>query len=458
MKRTFDQQNIHIENKTENSLITSKKRTVTSQTNNNSIGTNKSNIIISSNDSSPKKSKLSSPILSSTINSPQLVNVLQSTQLQSTSNLNNQSQILDLKEKKSQNSQQLNTVHIDSSEANDTLARNIQEHKKQSQSSLQNTGYVAIEITQPETTTKSNSIISPNMLNRDLECQSAIGNTDQQSEENETKEPITTFTSTQKDTAKDDARVLGFWGFLNKYSPHYTLYELFDLFDSPLPSELSNAPLEELLPIFKSVFLHKKVPYCPKCPDESGVMKPDIVFFGENLPSVFHDSWAEDRKVVDLLIVMGSSLKVAPVADVKDRIPIGVPQILINMESLPHMERFDIHLLGYCDTITTHLLEELDWIPKSHPTKSMKTLPGLISPPSPKKIKDDGSVKAKYQQGRLPWHWLFDGAKVHDVRSDCESEDESDMSNPEGDYSESDESEVLKLQDVLDNDSTAEIV
>ncbi|KAI8899312.1 DHS-like NAD/FAD-binding domain-containing protein [Globomyces pollinis-pini] len=453
------------------------------------------------------------------------------------------------------------------------------------------------------------------MLNRDLECQSAIGNTDQQSEENETKEPITTFTSTQKDTAKDDARVLGFWGFLNKYSPHYTLYELFDLFDSPLPSELSNAPLEELLPIFKSVFLHKgvkrerlnhstvqdaisliknaknivvltgagvsvscgipdfrsengiysrlqefelsdpqemfdleyfkfrpetfysfaneiypsnfkpspshkfikvleekgkllrnytqnidtlenvagikrvvqchgsfatakcvqckyqvpgtsiepeifakKVPYCPKCPDESGVMKPDIVFFGENLPSVFHDSWAEDRKVVDLLIVMGSSLKVAPVADVKDRIPIGVPQILINMESLPHMERFDIHLLGYCDTITTHLLEELDWIPKSHPTKSMKTLPGLISPPSPKKIKDDGSVKAKYQQGRLPWHWLFDGAKVHDVRSDCESEDESDMSNPEGDYSESDESEVLKLQDVLDNDSTAEIV
>lgn len=38
---------------------------------------------------------------------------------------------------------------------------------------------------------------------------------------------------------------------------------------------------------------------------------------GENLPDHFHDLWAKDRDKVDLLIVMGSSLKVAPVANVK---------------------------------------------------------------------------------------------------------------------------------------------
>lgn len=45
-----------------------------------------------------------------------------------------------------------------------------------------------------------------------------------------------------------------------------------------------------------------------------GVMKPDIVFFGEGLPDVFHESMANDKDECDLLIVIGSSLKVRPVA------------------------------------------------------------------------------------------------------------------------------------------------
>merc|ERR1719319_552113 len=40
------------------------------------------------------------------------------------------------------------------------------------------------------------------------------------------------------------------------------------------------------------------------------VMKPDIVFFGEGLPEEFHNSIARDKEKVDLLIVIGSSLKV----------------------------------------------------------------------------------------------------------------------------------------------------
>ena len=43
-------------------------------------------------------------------------------------------------------------------------------------------------------------------------------------------------------------------------------------------------------------------------------MKPDIVFFGEGLPDEFHDRMAEDKDECDLLIVIGSSLKVRPVA------------------------------------------------------------------------------------------------------------------------------------------------
>jgi NAD-dependent histone deacetylase SIR2 len=50
--------------------------------------------------------------------------------------------------------------------------------------------------------------------------------------------------------------------------------------------------------------------------DNRALMKPDIVFFGEKLPQIFDRSLAEDRDLVDLLIVIGSSLKVAPVSDI----------------------------------------------------------------------------------------------------------------------------------------------
>lgn len=44
--------------------------------------------------------------------------------------------------------------------------------------------------------------------------------------------------------------------------------------------------------------------------------QPDIIFFGEKLPNTFFDRLVEeDRDVVDLVIVMGTSMKVAPVSD-----------------------------------------------------------------------------------------------------------------------------------------------
>lgn len=58
-----------------------------------------------------------------------------------------------------------------------------------------------------------------------------------------------------------------------------------------------------------------------------GVMKPDITFFGEKLDDKFDRSLEADREKVDLLIVIGTSLKVAPVADMILHIPHSVPQV-----------------------------------------------------------------------------------------------------------------------------------
>lgn len=87
---------------------------------------------------------------------------------------------------------------------------------------------------------------------------------------------------------------------------------------------------------------------------EMGVFKPEIVFFGEELPDDFHESIEADRHNCDLLIVIGSSLKVKPVAMIPNLISSHVPQILINREPLPHMN-FDVNLFGDSDIIVNHI-------------------------------------------------------------------------------------------------------
>ncbi|KAM6916241.1 NAD-dependent protein deacetylase sirtuin-1 [Xenentodon cancila] len=101
------------------------------------------------------------------------------------------------------------------------------------------------------------------------------------------------------------------------------------------------------------------VPRCPRCQDiPLAIMKPDIVFFGENLPEMFHRAMKQDKDEVDLLIVIGSSLKVRPVALIPNSIPHEVPQVLINREPLPHLN-FDVELLGDCDGIVNELCHRL---------------------------------------------------------------------------------------------------
>ncbi|VDP00369.1 unnamed protein product [Soboliphyme baturini] len=110
----------------------------------------------------------------------------------------------------------------------------------------------------------------------------------------------------------------------------------------------------------------KKVIYChdifnqviPELNVPCSIMKPDIVFFGESLPREFHECIARDKEAVDLLVVMGSSMKVRPVAFIPDSVPGHVPQIFINREPLDHM-KFDVELYGNCDDVVNELCARL---------------------------------------------------------------------------------------------------
>ncbi len=138
----------------------------------------------------------------------------------------------------------------------------------------------------------------------------------------------------------------------------------------------------------------------------SGVMKPNITFFGEPLVDRVRKCLESDRKKADAVIVIGTSLSVAPMSKIIEYLSPSIPRILINQKivvpkhgvygedggrkmndsDVNHVDAdadadqdsssngnekdhrtgyiFDACLLGNCDEVTTSLMNVMK-IPKS---------------------------------------------------------------------------------------------
>lgn len=108
---------------------------------------------------------------------------------------------------------------------------------------------------------------------------------------------------------------------------------------------------------------------------QPGVMKPDIIFFGEPLPDTFFTRLTtHDAHRADLVLVIGTSLKVAPVSEMPNYIPHAVPHIYISKEPIRHVA-FDVQLLGSCDDVVVELCRragfrlEHEMVPKDFQTE-----------------------------------------------------------------------------------------
>ncbi|KAL8170078.1 UNVERIFIED_CONTAM: NAD-dependent protein deacetylase sirtuin-3, mitochondrial [Gekko kuhli] len=79
---------------------------------------------------------------------------------------------------------------------------------------------------------------------------------------------------------------------------------------------------------FRAEVMADKIPKCPVC---TGTIKPDIVFFGEELPHRFFLHVADFQRA-DLLLVVGTSLEVEPFASLAGAVRSSVPRLLINRD------------------------------------------------------------------------------------------------------------------------------
>ncbi|QDS78187.1 hypothetical protein FKW77_005511 [Venturia effusa] len=101
----------------------------------------------------------------------------------------------------------------------------------------------------------------------------------------------------------------------------------------------------------------------PRCHTCKGLVKPDIVFFGEALPAAFFAGQNLLREA-DLVIVLGSSLSVAPFAQLPGLTSTGVPRLLVNNEIVGDLgtRADDVIQLGDCDDGIRRLAKACDWL------------------------------------------------------------------------------------------------
>ncbi|XP_015992682.1 NAD-dependent protein deacetylase sirtuin-3, mitochondrial isoform X1 [Rousettus aegyptiacus] len=104
-----------------------------------------------------------------------------------------------------------------------------------------------------------------------------------------------------------------------------------------------------------------RVPRCSVC---TGIVKPDIVFFGEPLPQRFLLHLA-DFPMADVLLILGTSLQVEPFASLSAAVRNSVPRVLINRDVVGPLawcpRSRDVVQLGDLVHSVEKLVELLGW-------------------------------------------------------------------------------------------------
>lgn len=110
----------------------------------------------------------------------------------------------------------------------------------------------------------------------------------------------------------------------------------------------------------KEHIAEKRIPRCHTC---KGLVKPEIVFFGEQLPAEFFANRMLPREA-DLCIVMGTSLTVQPFASLPSMTATGTPRVLINKERVGGLgsQPDDVLLMGDCDEGVRRLAKACGWL------------------------------------------------------------------------------------------------
>ncbi|XP_017278508.1 NAD-dependent protein deacetylase sirtuin-3 isoform X2 [Kryptolebias marmoratus] len=136
----------------------------------------------------------------------------------------------------------------------------------------------------------------------------------------------------------------------------------------------------------KRAIMNDSIPTCSFC---AATVKPDVVFFGEDLPQKYF-LHTEDFPKADLLIIMGTSLQIEPFASLVNTVRSTVPRLLLNRHAVGPFERVPLrrgdHMeLGDLAETVRRFAKLLGWsgeIEELMKRQELLSLPALVTSPS----------------------------------------------------------------------------
>ena len=160
--------------------------------------------------------------------------------------------------------------------------------------------------------------------------------------------------------------------------------------------------------LMKEAIDKREVPHCLTL-ECNGLVKPDIVFFGEQLPEDFHINKTLPC-AADLCIVMGTSLTVQPFASLPNFCSDGVPRVLLNREQVGSLgsRADDVLCLEDCDDGVHKLASALGWMEELEtlwnetcPAKDTQSPENLTIKSKDEALNDEIAILAKEVEGSL---------------------------------------------------------
>ncbi|XP_063733256.1 NAD-dependent protein deacetylase sirtuin-3 isoform X1 [Eleginops maclovinus] len=147
----------------------------------------------------------------------------------------------------------------------------------------------------------------------------------------------------------------------------------------------------------KQAIMNDKVPLCTFC---AATVKPDVVFFGEDLPQKYFLN-TQDFPKADLLIIMGTSLQIEPFASLVNTVRSTVPRLLLNRHAVGPFQKVPLrradHMeLGDLEETVRRFAEMLGWnddIEELMRSQETLILPTLMS--SPLSVSDQTSCQSR---------------------------------------------------------------
>ena len=180
---------------------------------------------------------------------------------------------------------------------------------------------------------------------------------------------------------------------------------------------------------------------CQSC--DHPTVKPSIVLFRSPLPPVFFESVPRDVEDIDLLIVIGTSLAVAPANSLVWRVPKSSMRVLINREPAGRMLGMDYEshdrdffAQGDCEDVVLDLMDELGWIDNLRPLLDNNSLPESSAQRLRKRLTDKAKEKdaSKVTSLKPSLHGPAEQNESGEIRNDDEEDITSAVSQTAGSH------------------------